>query len=419
MTPPNSTDLAKASRRIVGALFAIQGLVLAAIIAMSTVMSIVAADLTGNPSWAGVPAAALLLSSAAAAPLLASLWDRAGRRIGLSVSLAAGVLGSVLAAAAVELRSIWILGLGILVLGVARAGAQLSRFIAAEVSLPGMRARAISIVVWGGALGAIGGPLLVGPSSRATLALGLNELTGPVAIAIPLTALSVLVAILGLRPEPLELSRRIGDDPGGLSRDKAARPLGALLRLPGIRVSVVTVLLAQTVMIMLMGITSLHMRDHGHALSGISVVFSAHTLGMFAFAPLVGRLADRLGRGAVMVGGSLITLVSLAIAPASNQTPLLVVGLFLLGLGWNLCFVAGSALLADQLSPTERSRTQGVNDLLIGLASGLASLGSGPVYGAQGYLVVSWLGAILMIPAVLLSGWWTFGRRAVRHATAD
>ena len=120
-----------------------------------------------------------------------------------------------------------------------------------------------------------------------------------------------------------------------------------------------------------------------------------------------------------MVGGSLITLGSLAIAPASNQTAPLVVALFLLGLGWNLCFVAGSALLADQLSPTERSRTQGVNDLLIGLASGLASLGSGPVYGAQGYPVVSWLGGILMIPAVLLSGWWTVGRRAVRPAAAD
>jgi predicted MFS family arabinose efflux permease len=71
------------------------------------------------------------------------------------------------------------------------------------------------------------------------------------------------------------------------------------------------------------------------------------------------------------------------------------------------------------LTPAERSRTQGTNDLLIGLASGIASLASGVVYGSLGYGVVSLVGAGLMIPAVLLSGWWTLGRRAVRPAPAD
>ncbi|MEK6588563.1 MAG: MFS transporter, partial [Chloroflexota bacterium] len=223
MTPPNSTDLAKASRRIVGSLFAIQGLVLAAVIAMSTVMSIVAADLTGNPSWAGAPAAVLQLAVAGASFLWGATWDRTGRRIGLTLALSAGLLGTVAAAAAVELRSIWLLGLGILAVGAARAGSQLSRFTAAEVSQPDARGRAISIVVWGGTLGAIGGPLLVGPSSRAGMALGLGELTGPVAIAIPLAALAVLVAFAGLRPEPLELSRRIEENVSDPATEGSAR----------------------------------------------------------------------------------------------------------------------------------------------------------------------------------------------------
>ena len=419
MTPPNSTDLAKASRRIVGSLFAIQGLVLAAVIAMSTVMSIVAADLTGNPSWAGAPAAVLQLAVAGASFLWGATWDRTGRRIGLTLALSAGLLGTVAAAAAVELRSIWLLGLGILAVGAARAGSQLSRFTAAEVSQPDARGRAISIVVWGGTLGAIGGPLLVGPSSRAGMALGLGELTGPVAIAIPLAALAVLVAYAGLRPEPLELSRRIEENVSDPATEGSARSLSTLLRIPGVVVAIMTVVIATTVMTMLMGITSLYMHDHGQALSGISVVFAAHTLGMFAFAPLAGRMADRVGRGPVMISGALITLLSLIVAPASHQAAVLVVGLFLLGLGWSLSFVAGSALLSDQLSATERSRTQGANDLLIGLASGIASLGSGVVYGAQGYGVVSLLSGFLMVPAVVLSAWWTFGRRAVCPATAD
>jgi len=420
MTPAPQIDLARAARRIVGALFVAQSLVTGSIIAMATVISIVAADLTGDPAWAGAPSAGLQLSGAAAALLLGGLWDRLGRRLGLALALAAGLVGVALTAVAIEVRSILILGLGILALGATRAGSQLSRFIAAEVSRPEARGRAISLVVWGGTLGAIGGPLLVGPSSRAAAGLGLNELTGPVALGIPLIALSVLAAYFGLRPEPMEISRRIesGLDvgpPGSVP----ARPWRLLARRPGVIVAVLTVVLAQTVMIMLMGITSLHMHDHGHPLGGISLVFAAHTLGMFAFAPLAGRLVDRVGRGPVMVVGSLITLLALVLAPASAQISWLIAGLFLLGLGWNLSFVGGTALLSDQLSPSERSRTQGANDLLIGLASGIASLASGVVYGSLGYGVVSLLGAGLMIPAVLLSGWWTFGRGAVRPAPAD
>lgn len=420
MTQEFQVDLARAARRIVGALFVAQSLVTGSIIAMATVLSIVAADLTGDPAWAGAPSAGLQLSTAAAAMLLGGLWDRLGRRLGLALSLATGLVGVALTAAAIEARSILILGLGILALGATRAGSQLSRFIAAEVSRPAARGRAIALVVWGGTLGAVAGPLLVGPSSRTAVNLGLNELTGPVALGIPLIALSVLVAYAGLRPEPMEISRRIESDPqAGPSESALARPWQRLARQPGVIVAVLTVLLAQTVMIMLMGITSLHMHDHGHPLGGISLVFSAHTLGMFAFAPLAGRLADRAGRGPVMVAGSLITLLALILAPASDQIPWLVGALFLLGLGWNLTFVGGSALLSDQLTPAERSRTQGANDLLIGLASGIASLASGVVYGSLGYGVVSLLGAGLMVPAVVLSGWWTFGRRAVRPAPAD
>jgi MFS family permease len=414
------TDLGRAARRIVGSLFLSQSLITGTIIAISTVMSIVAAELTGNPSWAGAPSALLQLSSAAAALALGGLWDRLGRRLGLALSFAVGWIGIGLATAAVELRSVALLGLGILALGWMRAGGQLARFIAAEVSRPAVRGAAISLVVWGGTLGAVGGPLLVGPSSRLAAGLGLSELTGPVATGIPLIALAILVSLAGLRPEPLAISRQIEqvDSPGSAAAPRV-RPRRELIRLPGVIVAVVTVVLAQTVMIMLMGITSLHMHAHGHGLSGIALVFSGHTLGMFAFAPLAGWLADRAGRGRVMIAGAMITLLASLLAPASSQVGWLAVSLYLLGLGWSLSFVAGSALLSDQLTPAERSTTQGANDLLLGLASGTASLASGVVYGSLGYGVVSVLGATLMVPAVALSAWWTFRRPAMRPAPAD
>jgi MFS family permease len=417
---PAIPDLARARTRIVTALFAANSLVLAAVIAMGTVFSIVAADLTGNPAWAGAPNALLSLAGGLMAPILAVSWDRWGRRLGLALALGAGAIGAGLAAASVELRATWLLGLGILAIGATQAGGRLSRFIAAEIHSPEGRGRAISVVVWGGTIGAVGGPLLVGPSSRLAAALGWDELSGPIALGLPLLALSALITYAGLRPEPLDLSRQL-ESVGRLDATAAgpARPIRRLLTHPGILVAMTAMVLSQMVMVMLMGITSLYMHDHDHTLSGISVVFAAHTLGMFAFSPLAGRFSDRAGRGPAIVAGALMMVLSTAVAPASHALPALVTGLFLLGLGWNFCFVAGSALLADQLSPAERSKTQGANDMLVGVVSGVGSLSSGLVYAAVGYPVVSLVGGVLILLAALSGGWWWLARPQPRPAPAE
>ena len=72
----------------------------------------------------------------------------------------------------------------------------------------------------------------------------------------------------------------------------------------------------------------------------------------------------------------MLILSCLMAAPSIHLLPL-VAALFLLGLGWNFAYVAGSTLLADQLSPMERAKTQGFNDLLLNLASAASQIGSG------------------------------------------
>jgi MFS family permease len=100
-----------------------------------------------------------------------------------------------------------------------------------------------------------------------------------------------------------------------------------------------------------------------------------------------------------------VTLVLACItAPLSPDVVPLAVALFLLGVGWNFCFVGGSTLLSDQLSPAERSRTQGTNDLIVGLASSAISLGSGVMFGAIGYLGITLVaGALALIPLAMAS----------------
>jgi MFS family permease len=171
--------------------------------------------------------------------------------------------------------------------------------------------------------------------------------------------------------------------------------------------------IGQMVMVMLMVITSLHMSDHQHALGAISMVVSSHTLGMYAFSIVSGRLADRWGRAPVILTGAGTLVLACALAPLSPEVLPLALALFLLGLGWNFCYVGGSSLLADNLSPAERGRTQGFNDLVIGLASAAGSLGSGVVFAALGYAAMGLVGVVASLIPLSLTAWWWRGQRGL------
>jgi MFS family permease len=392
------------ARKITLTLFAAQGLGSAGFIAAATIAALVGAELSGVAAWAGVPSATFLLGSALAAYLWGLAMDALGRRGGLALGLLTGVVGAAIASAAVVMASFALLLLGLVFMGSAHAALQLGRFVAAEVEAPLRRGRAVANVVLGGTVGAIMGPLMVGPMGLWAMRLGLPELSGPYLASLAMFALAAAVIFALLRPEPKllasELSARYPET--GLTGGPA-RALPTLARDPAVMTATLTMVIGQAVMVMLMVITALHMSHHHHPLTSISLVISSHTLGMYAFSVLSGQLADRWGRRpTIALGASTLALASLA-ATLSPAVPPLAVALFLLGLGWNLLFVGGSSLLSDSLSAAERSRSQGFNDLLIGLSSAAASLGSGVVFATAGYEVMGFLGAALaFIPLALV-----------------
>jgi predicted MFS family arabinose efflux permease len=285
----------------------------------------------------------------------------------------------------------------------------LGRFAAAEVNPPERRGAAISNVVLGGTFGAIVGPLLVGPMGNLARTLGMDELAGAYIATLVLFAISSVVVFVGLRPDPRDLGKQVAaahPDPALAAFTGEARPIFEILRQPAALMAVSAMALGQVVMVAIMVITSLHMRDHQHNLGDISAVIASHTFGMFAFSVISGRLADKWGRGPVILTGASTLLLACITAPLSPNVFPLAVALFLLGLGWNFCFVGGSALLADQLSPLERSRTQGMNDLLVGLASATGSLGSGIVFAASNYTVIAIVAGVLALIPFLMSLVW-------------
>jgi len=402
-------NLESIARKITAILFAQQSLASAGFIAAATLNSIVGKDLSQHATWAGAPTAIYLLAGAFASFMWGYVFDAVGRRNGLSIGLGMGAIGSGMAFYAIAIHSfIFFLG-GMILMGVANAAVQLGRFAAAEVNRPEHRGRAISNVVIGGTVGSVVGPFIAGPAGKIIGAWGVNELAGAYLISALLFAIAATVVFIGLRPDPREIGKAVAEKfPDTVARSNVARALREIFSQPAALVAMVSMVLGQMVMVLVMVITSLHMRDHNHMLGDISIVISAHTIGMYAFSIFSGRLADSWGRGQVIIVGSAILVLACFAATLSPDVLPLGVALFLLGLGWNFCFVGGSTLLADQLSPIERARTQGFNDLLIGLASAVGSLSSGFIFNAFGYNLMAYISAAFAFIPLLFASFWTW-----------
>ena len=400
-------DLESIARKITGVLFAQQSLASAGFIAAATLNSIVGKELSQHANWAGVPTAVYLLAGAFSAFMWGYVYDAIGRRNGLTMGLATGVIGSSVTFYSIAIHSFPLFLGGMVLMGIANSAVQLGRFAAAEVNRPEHRGRAISNVVIGGTVGSVIGPFVAGPAGSLVGSWGIDELAGAYLVAAILFAIGAVVVFSGLRPDPREIGKQVAEQfPETIIKHKHVRPLLEIFRQPAALVALLSMVLGQMVMVLVMVITSLHMRGHDHGLSDISAVIASHTFGMYAFSIISGRLADRWGRGVVILIGSATLVVACIAATISPDVLPLGVALFLLGLGWNFCFVGGSTLLADQLSPAERARTQGFNDLLVGLASALGSLESGFIFASLGYNMMAYVSAaIALVPLLVVIVW--------------
>lgn len=403
LATPETERRTRQARRITTALFISQSLGSAGNIAAATVAAIVGAELSGNVSWAGLPAAAVQIGVALGAILWSRASDRIGRRGALSGALATGALGAALALTAVATGHFPLLMLALFISGSGSAAVQLGRFVAAEVNPRHRRARALSVVVLGGTFGSVLGPLLVGPTGALVSGWGWSEIAGPYLATGVGYALTALLLLISLRPEPRTLGEAIAREERGASATAPARALRDIWADPKVRTAMASVITAHMVMVGLMQMTSLHMHQLAHPLTNIALVFSSHTFGMYAFSMVSGALADRWGRRPVLGLGAVITLVSCLMAPLSPELLPLSLALFLLGIGWNLCYVAGSALLSDALTPSEKGRIQGLNDLGVGAAAAIATLLGGLIMASPGgYTSMGLLGAAATAPLLLI-----------------
>ncbi|WP_162606002.1 MFS transporter [Jiangella aurantiaca] len=348
---------------------------------------LLAVELTGDPATAGLPIGVHVAGSAVGAVLVSRVSARDGRPAGLALGYLLGAAGAVIVVAAAAWAGLGLLLLGSAVFGVGNASVFLARYAAAATGGPATRGRALGIVLFAVAAGAVAGPNLLAAGGTLASAVGLPHLTGLYLISIGsfLTAAALLGALTRASERP------------------AARPAVRRAAVAGTGVPVrAVVLLAVTnlVMVGVMAVAPVHLVAHGHGPALVGGIVSVHALCMFVPSILSGPLLDRVGPAVVTTAAALLLAASGVVAAAgSDDGVALLVSVSLLGLGWNAGVLAGSALLTAGVPPQDRLRAEGRGEVAMGLAAG----GGAPVAGlvvASGGFVALGIGAAIVVLVV-------------------
>ncbi len=382
----------------------------AAVAGMIAVVSLLASDLLGSDRLAGIGSASFTVGAALTSIPLAAYMRRNGRRSGLARALLIGSCGAALAALGGEVRLFPLFVIGMVLFGAGQAATLQQRYVAADLAEPSMAGSAIAAIVWVGTLGAVFGPLLSPLERSMASGIGLDELVGPFIVAAVLFAVAAAVITVRLRPDPLEVIDAI--DPHA----ERVRPLrqvrlssGVIAASSNARLGLAAMAVSQAAMVGVMTMTPPHMEDHDHG-SLSAFVIAVHIVGMYGLAPVVGRYVDGVGEnqairvGAVVLGAGTVSTVAAGYVPA-----LMFVGLFFLGLGWNLGLIAGSALLTTSVPASTKVEVQGTADLAMSMCGAAAALGSGFIKESLGFHLLA-NGAAGLAAALLALAWFTDSR---------
>lgn len=373
-----------------------------------TVGALLARDVLGSDGLAGVPSALFTIGSAGAAAVVGRVSDAHGRRWGLGLGYTVGAAGAVAVVLAAALDSVVLLLPALLVYGAGTATNLQARYAGADLATPSRRGRAVSTVLVATTIGAVVGPNVVSPMGDLAERLDLPRLAGPFILAAVAYGLAGAVLLSRLRPDPLLLARARGaatvlaagsvDAPG----DHASPTrVGRAVVLGG-----ATLVVAQLVMVAIMTMTPLHMEHHGHGLGATGAVIAAHIAGMYLPSPLSGRLVDRIGPRPMAVASAGTLAAAGVLAATVPGGSVLGVGLALtvLGLGWNLGLVSGTAIVTDAVPLAARARTQGAVDLCVAVAGAGAGLGSGVVVASSSYAALAVVGAVTAVAVLPVVG---------------
>jgi MFS family permease len=335
------------------------------------------------------------------------ITDTYGRKPGILLGLALALVGALVLGASLSLHSILVFVLGMLIFGMGMNASQQLRVAATDMFLPHMRAQALGYIALGSLLGLLISPLVVSGCEMLAGAAGVDPLGLPW-FFLPVLIVAGMGMISFIHPDPKEIGENLQlyypdyvPPPRPAETYRSGFRVSTLLRHAPTRLAIVANCAAQGNMSIVMVLTSLVLVHHGHSLGAIAFSHMFHSAGMFAFTIPLGKLADRIGYGKVMLPGVATAFVGAALVAFTELYWSVTLGTFLVGLGWAAANVAATALIADRTETAERGRAIGINDSFAGGMSVVAALVTGPLIEWNG-LPAAGIAAVVIAAVPLL-----------------
>ncbi|WP_260854062.1 MFS transporter [Paraburkholderia sp. BCC1886] len=356
-----------------------QAINLTAAVVSVTIAALVGGKLAPSQAWATVPYGVQFAAVAIATYPAASFMRRRGRKPGFLIGalclMAAGCIGY----DAIARASFTQLIVAHALLGVYVAFANFYRFAAVDGLAPDLRAKGLSFVVGGGVVAAITGPLM---------SMGLKDVAGFAAFSLCYASFVLLgLATIGLMGlwKPAGVSTATASGFSSLKAAASSGVDGVATRQAPVTVAVIASALSYLIMNMLMVQASLLMESMCVSFDSSSMAIQGHVVAMFAPSFVTGAILVRAGHRNTLMAGYVLLAASAALGAWGTGFETVVVGLILLGVGWNFGYVGGGALLASTLTDADRHRLQGINDCIIAICATIGAFAPAILQAAIGW----------------------------------
>jgi len=350
-------------------------------------------QLTSDSGFATLPVAAMVLGTAMAVYPAAAIASKQGRKMVFLAAMVIGLIAAFVAVFSLQIESFSGFVIAAILIGIVLACIQQFRFAAMESVKPELMPVAASRLLLAGIIAAYLGPELVtlGQSLHEKTFIGAFYLLGGCFI------IAFFLILLGYQNIEINIESGQGEP----------RNFSELLSQPGILLAMGSASVGFAVMSFIMTATPISMHEVNHySLEETKWVIQSHIMAMFIPSLFSGWLVRKLGFIPMMWSGLGIYLVCLIVAYWDQALIHYWSALVLLGLGWNLLFVSGTALLPQMYQANEAHRVQGLNDLMVFSAQAIASLASGVLLLLLGWQGLIWVALpIIAIQILLLLNW--------------
>jgi MFS family permease len=362
------------SKRTILLLAIAQALYSSCIITVFATAGLVGLNIAPSPAWATLPVTTFVLGAMFTTIPASLLMQRVGRKPIFLLGAGVSILGAGLAVWSIINSNFAAFCFATALQGVFQATSGFYRFAAAEAADDNSKSIAISWVLTGGVVAAIGGTVI---SNYTSDMIPLHTFAGSYAAAVVLALINMGVIFALNIPKPT--AAHVGGD---------ARPWSELLRQPKMLVAMVSAMVAYGLMNLMMTAAPVAMIGCGFTKGDASWVIQWHVLAMFVPSFFTGLLIKRFSAEKITGLGMLLLMGAAAAGLAGITFGHFAVALVILGLGWNFGFIGATTMLTDTYRPSERGKVQAANDFCISLLMVIASSSSGLILAKLGWAAV-------------------------------